>query len=104
VRDVVDALVRLARHPQAPGRVLNVGGTEEVTIEDLARRIRTLAGSSSPIIHVPYEDVYSPGFEDMQRRVPDISRLQSLLGWRAQHSLDDCLKSVIEYERGRIAG
>ncbi len=102
VRDVVDAIIRLAGHVQAAGGVFNVGGTEEVTIEELAHRIRSLTGSRSLITHVRYEDAYSPGFEDMRRRVPDIARLQNLLGWRPQHSLDDSLQSVIAYERGNL--
>lgn len=103
VRDVIDAITQLALHPAAPGRVFNIGSTEEISIGDLARRIKTLTGSRSPITHLPYEQAYSPGFEDMQRRVPDITRVQSLLGWRPQRSLADSLDAVIAYERSMPA-
>jgi UDP-glucose 4-epimerase len=102
-RDVVQALVGLAHHPHAPGYVYNVGSTEEVSIMELAERVKALTGSRSQIITVPYELAYaSPGFEDMQRRVPDTARIQELLGWQATRSLDEILQSVIEYEQGEV--
>lgn len=102
VRDVVAAIISLAQHADAPGRVFNVGSTEEISIKALAQRIQTLTRSASSIVEVPYEQAYAPGFEDMQRRLPDVSRLQRLLGWRAQHTLDDSLRSVIQFERDRM--
>jgi UDP-glucose 4-epimerase len=101
VRDVIHAIDGLAHHPDAPGQVYNVGGTEEISIRELAERIRALTGSSSEIVYVPYSEAYAPGFEDMQRRIPDIRRIQALLGWKASRSLDQILESVIEHERGR---
>jgi UDP-glucose 4-epimerase len=99
VRDVVRALVGLAENTDASGQVYNIGGTEEVSIGGLAQRIKTLTGSESPVVNVPYAKAYAPGFEDMQRRVPDVSRIQKLLGWKPQNSLDEILHAVIDHER-----
>jgi UDP-glucose 4-epimerase len=79
--------------------VINIGSTEEVTIRALAERVRALAGSSSPIRLVPYDEAYESGFEDMPRRVPDLTKLKGLVGFTPRHSLDDVLTSVIEYFR-----
>lgn len=97
VRDVVQAVIGLALHPDAPGRVYNIGGTQEVTIIELAERIKALTNSTSPIVKIPYDQAYAPGFEDMRRRVPDISRISELVDWRPQRSLDQILTGVIEY-------
>jgi len=102
VRDVVRALIGLAAHEQANGRVYNVGNTEEVSIMELAERILRLTGSQSKIRLVPFSEVYSPGFEDMQRRVPDTTRIRQLLNWQPTRDLDQILKSVIEYERQQL--
>jgi UDP-glucose 4-epimerase len=99
VRDVVQAVIGLALHPDSPGRVYNIGGAEEVTIRQLAERIKTLTNSSSSIVTIPYDQAYAPGFEDMRRRVPDISRVNGLIGWQPTRSLDEILTSVIEYVR-----
>jgi len=96
VRDVVDALAKLMAHPAAVGDVFNIGSQEEVTIEQLAMRIIRLTGSSSRIEHVPYEEAYEEGFEDMQRRVPDTSKLASLVEFRPTMNLDQIIGSVIE--------
>jgi UDP-glucose 4-epimerase len=101
VRDVVTAIVGLAEHPDSPGRVFNVGGVEEIGIHALAERIRKAANSTSKIELMPYSEAYPPGFEDMQRRVPDVSRVQQLLGWRQTLTLDEILNRVIEFERSR---
>ncbi len=101
VRDVIAALAALIERVDAPVRVYNIGNTEEVTIRALAERVKLATGSSSPIVHVAYDEAYPPGFEDMQRRVPDTTRIRSLLGWTPKHALDDILRSVIEYERAR---
>ena len=98
VRDVVQAIVGLAHHPDAIGKVFNIGSEEEITILDLAKRIKAMTGSRSEIVHVPYAEAYAPGFEDMARRVPDISRVRELLGWRPRRSLDETLKAVREHE------
>lgn len=99
VRDVVQAVIGLALHPDSPGRVYNIGGTEEVTIRQLAERIKLLTNSSSPIVTIPYDQAYAPGFEDMRRRVPDIGRVNGLVGWQPTRSLDEILTSVVEYMR-----
>jgi len=98
VRDVVQALVGLAHHPGAIGKVFNIGSEEEISILDLAKRIKALTASKSEIVLVPYAEAYAPGFEDMARRVPDISRVRALLGWQPRRSLDETLKAVREYE------
>jgi UDP-glucose 4-epimerase len=99
VRDVVGALLGLMDHPGAVGEVFNVGSSEEVTIGALAERIRELTASSSEIVHIPYEAAYGEGFEDMPRRVPDISKIQALIGYRPRKSLDQILDGVIGYFR-----
>ena len=99
IRDVVRALLGLAEHPNASGRVFNIGATEEISIMDVARRVRELAHSDSQIVCCPYDEVYAPGFEDMLRRVPDISRVRDLLGWSPQFSLADTLGTIIDHEK-----
>lgn len=96
VGDVVDAVVRLAGEPRAVGGVFNVGGTEEVTIMDLARRIQQTTGSRSPIELVPYDKAYEAGFEDMPRRVPDLTRIQQLIGYAPTVDLDGILRRVAD--------
>lgn len=97
VRDAVRAIEDLASHPDAAGQVFNVGGTNEITIKALAERILEITGSASPIRYVPYADAYGPGFEDMQRRVPDVSRIAALTGWAPSIGLDETLISVRDY-------
>lgn len=103
VRDVVEALVALAYQPEAPGRVYNIGSTEEITIQALAGRVQAIAGSASPIVNIPYAEAYAPGFEDMQRRLPNISRVKNLIGWQSRRSLDEILRAVVAFERERMA-
>ena len=102
VNDVVGALIKLAEHPQAVGEVYNIGSAQEVSILQLAERIRDLAGSQSEISFLPYEMAYEEGFEDMLRRVPDISKISSLIGYRPKYNLDDILTSVIEYTTRKL--
>ena len=103
VRDVVPAILGLAGHSDAPGRVYNIGGTEEVSIQELAERVVEMTESDSQIIKVPYSEAYAPGFEDMERRVPDTERIHKLLGWKPKRSLREILSDVISYERSRIS-
>ena len=103
VADVTRAIVQLADEPRAVGEVFNIGATEEITIGDLAERVIRLTGSRSEILHVPYDEAYAPGFEDMQRRVPSIEKLAALIGYKPQYALDDTLLRVIEYERKALA-
>src|SRR5215468_1503125 len=101
VADVVDALLKLIAEPKAVGQVINIGKTQEVTIRRLAERVRDLSGSTSAIKLVPYDEAYESGFEDMPRRVPDLSKIQSMIGYRPRFSLDDILVHVIEYFRSQ---
>ena len=103
VRDVVTAILGLAGHPDAPGRVYNIGGTEEVSIQELAERVVEMTESNSQITKVPYSEAYAPGFEDMERRVPDTGRVHELLGWKPKRGLREILSDVISYEQGRMS-
>ena len=95
VSDVVDALLKLLDDPEAIGMTYNVGSTEEISILALAKRIREMVGCEAPIAFISYEDAYDDGFEDMQRRVPNISRLQALTGWQPTRDLTDILTDTI---------
>jgi len=99
VKDVVGALVELVNEPSAIGQVINIGNTEEVTIGRLAERIRELTGSRSPITLIPYDEAYESGFEDMPRRVPDLSKITAMIGYKPKHTLEDILVQVIDYFR-----
>jgi UDP-glucose 4-epimerase len=101
---VVDALIRIAEHPRAVGEVYNIGGDHEVTILELAERIRQQVESDSQITFKPYDEAYEEGFEDMMRRVPDISKIRALIGYEPKIGLDAILASVIEYHRDRMVG
>jgi UDP-glucose 4-epimerase len=100
VKDVVGALIKLMEHEGSIGEVFNIGSNEEVSILELANRVRELTGSASEIVMVPYAEAYEEGFEDMPRRVPDISKIGALVGFQPQMKLDGILKSVIDYELG----
>ncbi|MFC2043372.1 GDP-mannose 4,6-dehydratase [Chloroflexota bacterium] len=99
VADVTCAVVKLMDHPSAVGSVYNIGSTEEITIHDLAKRIITLTNSASEIQYIPYDHAYAPGFEDMQRRVPSLEKINRLIGYEPQYPLDNILKRVIDYEK-----
>jgi UDP-glucose 4-epimerase len=99
VLDTVGAIVALLDHPESPGDPFNVGALEEISMKDLAERILKLTGSSSEVVFVPYDVAYEEGFEDMERRVPDITKIRRLTGWQPQRSLDDMLSDVVEYQR-----
>jgi len=99
VSDVVNGMVNLANHPGATGEIFNLGGDEEITISDLAKRIKRLTRSNSEIIYLPYEEVYGEGFEDMSHRIPDITKIHNLTGYMPRVGLDDGLKKTIEYHR-----
>jgi UDP-glucose 4-epimerase len=99
VADVVGALLKLVREPKAIGQVINIGNTQEVSILQLAERVRELSGSDSTIKFIPYDEAYESGFEDMPRRVPDLKRVQGLIGYETKNTLDDILVQVIDYFR-----
>ena len=106
VTDVVGALIRLAEHDDAVGQVFNVGNdSEEITILELARRVKERTGSPSEIQLLPYDQAYEEGFEDMPRRLPDLTKVRTLLGYEPRVHLDEILERVIEYfvsDRARV--
>ena len=99
VLDTVGAIMGLLDHPDSPGDPFNIGADNEISIDELAELIVAKTGSTSQIVHVPYEIAYEEGFEDMERRVPDITKITSLTGWTPKHTLDDILDDVIGHER-----
>ena len=99
VKDAVEALAGIAAHPAATGEVYNVGSAHEITILDLAARIKEITGSPSRIVCIPYDEAYEEGFEDMLRRVPDITKVGRLLGWQPRISTDDILQTIIAEQR-----
>jgi UDP-glucose 4-epimerase len=99
VGDVVEALVTLAQEPRAIGEVFNIGNAGEVTMTDLALRVKAMTGSQSPLHYIPYDEAYEAGFEDMPRRVPDISKLRGLIGYEPKLGLDPIIQTVIDHFR-----
>jgi UDP-glucose 4-epimerase len=99
VGDVVRAIADLMLSGEAHGQVFNIGSTEEVTIAQLARRVRAATDSASEIVTVPYDEAYEEGFEDMLRRIPDITRIHELLGWTPTSDLDATLADVVDHHR-----
>jgi len=95
VRDVVTALIALMQRPEAYGQVFNIGNTEEILISKLAEQVVRRTGTKSPITLVPYEKAYEPGFEDMPRRIPDVRKIQQLIGWQPTIGLGQILDDVI---------
>lgn len=101
VKDVVGALVKLMDKDESVGQVFNIGSDEEVSIMELAERVKALTGSASEIVTLAYDEAYEEGFEDMPRRVPDITKIGAHVGFRPTMKLDGILESVIEYYRSR---
>jgi len=99
VGDVVGALLKLMVEPRAIGEVFNIGNIEEVTIQQLAERVRDITGSSSPIVTIPYEEAYEAGFEDMPRRVPELSKIHALIGYEPAVGLDEIIRRVVDSQR-----
>ncbi len=99
VSDVVGALIALASEPRAVGEVFNIGNTGEISIRDLAERVKARTGSSSPIQLVPYDQAYEEGFEDMPRRVPDLTKIRNLIGYEPKVGLEEIIGRVIEFFR-----
>jgi len=102
VGDVVRGLIALWQEPRAIGQVVNIGNNEEISILDLARRVKAATGSRSEIVLVPYDQAYEQGFEDMPRRVPDLTRIAGLIGYAPTLDLDGILARVIEDQRARL--
>lgn len=101
VGDVVGALIKLMDHPDSVGQVFNIGSTEEISILQLAEKVKELTRSDSEIVFVPYDEAYEEGFEDMPRRVPDTSKINQLVGFKPEIKLDGILETVINFHRGR---
>ena len=99
VGDVVGALIKLVQEPRSVGEVFNIGNTEEISILDLAHRVKALTNSSSEIVLVPYDEAYEAGFEDMPRRVPDLTKIHRLVGYAPTVGLDEILSLVIAHMR-----
>ncbi len=97
VGDAVDAIINLSENKNAEGEAFNVGSQEEITIEGLAKRVIELTGSNSKIVYIPYDKAYEEGFEDMERRVPDIHKINGLIGFEPKFNLEGIIKSVIAY-------
>lgn len=100
VKDVVDALIKLMNNKDAVGNVFNVGSQEEITIEELAKKVISITKSKSKIIYIPYDKAYEEGFEDMQRRVPDTSKVRKIIGFKPTVNLESIIRSVVEYING----
>lgn len=104
VGDIVRALVAICEHPAAVGIAVNLGGRDEISINDLAARVRDVLGSTSPIVHIPYDRAYGAGYEDMRRRVPDNSLATALVGYRPRTPIDEMIKSVARDKQVALAG
>jgi UDP-glucose 4-epimerase len=102
VRDAVEGMLRLIETPAALNEVFNIGSTEETTIRNLAEQVRVAAGSNSPIVTVPYSEAYAAGFEDMARRVPDVTKLERVTGFRPGTPLSEIITDVVADQRGRL--
>ena len=103
VQDAVESILRLLATPAAVGQVFNIGNDEEVTIYGLAEQVRAAAGSRSEIVLVPYSEAYPEGFEDMHRRVPDVSKLERVIGFRPRTPLTTIIEHVVADHRARLA-
>ncbi len=97
VKDVVEAITRLMDEPSAEGDVFNVGNDSEVTINELAQKVREMTGSNSEIEYIPYEKAYGPGFEDMERRCPNIEKIKKLIVFEPSYDLEAIIQSVIDF-------
>ena len=97
VGDAVDAMIKLSHCPKAIGEVFNVGNKEEITIGELAKLVKQLTGSRSEIAYVPYDRAYKEGFEDLRRRVPDISKLERLIGYAPTKQIEEIIEDIAEH-------
>ncbi len=103
VADVIEGVIACVSEPSTHGEVFNLGNPEEISINDLAKRVIRMTGSSSQIVHIPYREAYGPGFEDMDRRVPDITKAGKVFGFKPTRKLEEIIDSVIAYERKKGA-
>ena len=102
VKDVVDTLVKLMNKDDTVGKVFNIGSQEEISIENLARKIIDITKSKSSVTYIPYSKAYEEGFEDMERRVPDTQRVKEAVGFKPTVDLEGIIKSVVEYYKKKI--
>src|SRR5438105_7408583 len=102
VNDVVQAIIGLASAPGAVGEVFNIGTNEEITIADLACKVRERTRSTSEIVMVPYDEAYEAGFEDMRRRIPDVAKIKRAISWEPTTPLDETIDQIIAYQRARL--
>jgi len=100
VGDVVDALVKISRNPKAVGEIFNIGSTEEISIKELAELVKSMTKSNSEIVYIPYDKAYEEGFEDMQKRIPDLSKIREFIGYKPTTNLKEILEKVIDCVRG----
>ena len=100
VGDVVDALVKLTCNPKAVGEIFNIGSTEEISIKELAELVKSMTQSNSEIVYIPYDKAYEEGFEDMQKRIPDLSKIREFIGYKPTTNLKEILEKVIDCVRG----
>ena len=101
VGDVVSGLLKLVQHPKAVGEVFNIGNGQEISMNGLAEKIKTMTGSASEIVLIPYDQAYEAGFEDMPRRVPELSKIRNLVGYEPRVHLDEILTRVIDHFQRR---
>ena len=99
VADVIVAVSALMSEPKAEGDIFNIGSNEGITINALAEKVKAITGSASEIVHVPYEKAYEAGFEDMRVRVPDVSRVRKLVGFKVTRNIDEIIRDVAEHFR-----
>jgi UDP-glucose 4-epimerase len=97
VGDVAKGMIGLMEHPKAIGDVFNIGGEEEISMNDLAKKIKKMTNSPSEVIRISYKEAYGEGFEDMKRRTPDISKIKRLIAYKPSLTLDEIVSKVIEY-------
>lgn len=102
VKDAVWAILRLVEHPGAVGEIFNIGGNEEISIENLACLVKEVLQSRSPVVHIPYDEAYEEGFEDMRKRVPDITKIQDLIGYEPKYGLKDVIVDVAEHQKNNL--
>jgi len=99
VKDAIMAILKLVDHPGAIGEIFNIGGKEEISIENLAHLVNEVLQSPSSIVHIPYEKAYEEGFDDMRKRVPDIGKIETLIGYEPKCNLRDIVRDVAEYQK-----
>ncbi|HVB99766.1 MAG TPA: GDP-mannose 4,6-dehydratase [Candidatus Dormibacteraeota bacterium] len=102
IEDIPEALEKLVTKPEAVGQIFNLGSDEEISIEDLAERVRRITGSSSEIVHIPYAEAYEEGFEDMLRRVPSLEKVNQWIGYRPKTPIDQTIEKVTQYYKSQM--